>query len=144
MNDVRELIPGMIKDVINQKYKTVILHFYKSGLTTKEFFNNISNVKAKFYNTKNAPYFCNPDTIFFGDEQIIPESLEHVNSLLGDNVFSRNNIILSKIDNMNVTNIKNQIQRYIDNGVDECRIICISSNGNKEVYRGIVYTSNSD
>lgn len=140
--DITKYINGIIRGLI----KTVIIHYTRNNWVQTQFLNNVTQVTVNLVVDQNRPMYMDPLSIRFGDEFVVPESLEHVVSLVCNrSLFENNNIILSKTDNMNVQKIINHMDRIINTIHPHNEFVAVFyTDGSKEVHHGVFTTGNSD
>lgn len=141
-DDLAKYINGIIRGLI----KTVVIHYTRNEWKQTMFLNNVTQVTVNLVVDQNRPMYMDPLSIKFGDEFIIPESVDHIVSLVCNRqLFENNNIILSKTDNMNVQKIIDHMSRIINTIHPHNEFIAVFyTDGSKEVHHGVFTTGNSD
>lgn len=142
----RETLAKYINGIIKGLIKTVVIHYTRNDWNQTPFLNNATQVTVNLVVDQNTPMYMDPLSIKFGDEFIIPESVDHVVSLVcNKQLFDNNNIILSKTDNMNVQKIIDQMNRIINTVHPHNEFVGVFyMDGSKEVHHGVFTTGNSD
>lgn len=145
MITMHETLTGLIVSILSGNITTALIEFIPSETYTHTMKNNITGVTANFYQC-NIPCVV-VDSMMFGDDNIFPESLDHANSLLGDDTtFKNNHIILSSHDDLNISHIYDSINKCKNilsptNDI-KIKLTTVYSDGHKEEKYGVVASSN--